>query len=201
MIFNTLQRKGVFILLFLIVCIFVVPRQFIRNNHDFFLLQEVEEVETDTPISRQGSQQTPVRIHKTASKNRRTPARVELNAADSTALEAIRGIGPYYASRIIRYRERLGGYYSIEQLKELNMKYFDVDSLALFFTVNPELIVKRNLGAMDFKEALRHPYLEYEAVKQIFNAKRKFGTISHSLLEEKQILPPDILKKIKPYFQ
>lgn len=201
MIFNSLQRKGVFVLLFLIVCILVIPRQFTRKNHDFFLLQEADGIETTLPSPLRDSSQVSKRIHKTTSPNRHILSQTELNTADSVALEAIRGIGPYYASRIIRYREQLGGYHSIEQLKELKMQYFDVDSSAHFFTVNPALIVKRDLNVLEFKTVLSHPYLEYNDVKRIFNAKRKFGTVSHSLLEEKQILPSDILKKIKPYFQ
>lgn len=201
MIFNSLQRKGVFILLFLITCILVIPSQFISKNHDFFLLQEADGIENTLLSPIRDSSQTPKPIHKTSSANRRILSQTELNTADSIALEAIRGIGPYYASRIIRYRKRLGGYHSIEQLKELKMQYFNIDSSAHFFTVNPALIVKRDLNTMEFKTVLSHPYLEYKDVKRIFNAKREFGTVSYPLLEEKQILPDDILKKIKPYFQ
>ena len=48
---------------------------------------------------------------------------VDINRADSAALDALPGIGPYLASRIISYREELGGYTSIEQL--MDIKYFD----------------------------------------------------------------------------
>ena len=37
--------------------------------------------------------------------------KLELNTADSTALVALRGIGPYYARKILAYRDRLGGFY------------------------------------------------------------------------------------------
>ena len=54
---------------------------------------------------------------------------------------------------------------------------------------------------MSFKAILRHPYLEYEDVQTIFNAKRKYDSISIQLLDGKQVLPAYKLKKIKPYFQ
>jgi competence protein ComEA len=44
---------------------------------------------------------------------------VELNSADSTALESLPGIGPSFASRILKYRKLLGGYVDVEQLKEV----------------------------------------------------------------------------------
>ena len=44
---------------------------------------------------------------------------VDLNRADSLELLKVSGIGPYYAGKIVEYRERLGGFVSINQLTEL----------------------------------------------------------------------------------
>ena len=99
------------------------------------------------------------------------------------------------------YRQRLGGFYAVRQLKELKMNHFNVDSCAGVFTVDPSKIVKYRLDTMSFKAILRHPYLEYEDVQMIFNAKRKYDSLSFQLLEEKKVLPAYKLKKIKPYFQ
>lgn len=193
MLFNASQKKGILLLLGMMICLIVIPRQFLRNEVDWFILTEEVPVETDSlspftkPTSTYPSQKPKVKV--------------ELNSADSGLLTTVKGIGPYYASKIIRYRQRLGGYVEVRQLKELKLKYFDVDSLGYQFTVNPKLIVKREMDTMSFKAILRHPYLEYEDVKLIFNAKRKYQTISYSLLEEKKILPAYKLKKIKPYFK
>ena len=45
---------------------------------------------------------------------------IEINGADTTLLMKIPGIGSYYASRIVRYRERLGGFASAQQLEEID---------------------------------------------------------------------------------
>ena len=45
--------------------------------------------------------------------------RIELNGADSATLVGVRGIGPLTAGRIVRYRERLGGFVRVEQLLEV----------------------------------------------------------------------------------
>jgi hypothetical protein len=129
------------------------------------------------------------------------PAPVELNGADSLALVKIRGIGPYYASRILRYREQLGGFHDASQLKELRLAHLDIDTLLPLFTVDATLVRKKAMDTMTFTSLLRHPYLEYEDVVLIFNAKRASGdSLSYSLLERKKVLVPRKLRKIKPYF-
>ena len=45
--------------------------------------------------------------------------RTDINRADSAAFDALPGIGPYYAARMIEYRNRLGGYSRTEQLLEI----------------------------------------------------------------------------------
>ena len=46
--------------------------------------------------------------------------KLDLNSADSEALLSLRGIGPYYASKILDFRRRLGGRFSsIDQLLEI----------------------------------------------------------------------------------
>ena len=179
------ERKGLLILLILISCLIILPRQLKLKKQKVFVLVPPTEIPDslyqDRPVLK--------------------AAPLELNPADSSALIAIRGIGPYYASRILRYRERLGGFYAVRQLKEIKMTYFNVDSAAHLFTVNPQLIRKKDLNSMSFKEVLRHPYLDYEEVKLIFNAKNKYKKISFDTLQQRKILPAYKLKKIKPYFR
>lgn len=59
------------------------------------------------------SEQNPFR------KKYRTQTLIDINQMDSAALEQLPGIGPKLSQRIIRYREKLGGFYSIEQLQEV----------------------------------------------------------------------------------
>lgn len=177
------EKKGLLVLLLLIVALIVIPRQIKHKKTDAFLLQTPHSIADSIRMAFPAEQEP-----------------IELNSADSATLVQIRGIGPYYAAKIIRYRERLGGYYRTEQLKELRLTYFNVDSSAHLFTVNPGLIRKKDLNTLTFKEVLRHPYLEYEDVKLIFNAKNKYKKISMDTLEKRKILPVYKLKKIKPYF-
>jgi competence protein ComEA len=101
-------------------------------------------------------------------------AKLELNIADSSALVTLDGIGPSYASRIIKYRSMLGGFISMEQLKEV---YGFTDELFKKVkdrtTVDASLIKKIDLNKDDFKTINKHPYISYEQTKSIFDWRRK----------------------------
>jgi competence ComEA-like helix-hairpin-helix protein len=92
----------------------------------------------------------------------------ELNATDSIQLQKIPGIGIKTASRIIQYREKLGGYVHIDQLKEV----YGIDSarflqIATYLLVNPNHIRKININTASIKELVQHPYIDYSLAKSI----------------------------------
>jgi len=127
--------------------------------------------------------------------------KIELNSADTNSLTKIVGIGKYYAKKIINYRIRLGGYINLDQLKEINMQYLDVETIVPHLYLNKDLIIKRDLNTLSFKELLKHPYLDYNDVQLIFQAKTKYNKISVKLLQQKGILILSKIQKIQPYFK
>lgn len=197
MLFNASERKGVFLLLLLIIGTIVLPRRFLAKEADFFLLPA--EIIGDTIFIKADSNSS--QVIKTFPRQTKRTISIELNTADSSSLVQVKGIGPYYAAKIIRYRNQLGGFYTVKQLNDLKMKYFNVDSCAHLFRVDTTLIRVSDLDTMSFKAVLRHPYLAYEDVQLIFNARQKYGHLSYRLLEEHKILTTYKLKKIKPYFK
>lgn len=105
---------------------------------------------------------------------------VDLNTVDSLTLVELPQIGAYTASRIIAFREKLGGYVDKEQLRDVK----GMDS-ARFATVEPYIIlgdaepVKIDVNRADFKTLVHHPYLNYEQVKRIVNQREKRGMIKN----------------------
>jgi hypothetical protein len=197
------ERQGMLALCLLIVLFFSLPELLKSGEVQPFLLARAEAIEhARVVVPPSDTLQAPGTAPRLSSFPRRVPpAPVELNSADSAALVRVRGIGPYYASRILRYRELLGGFHSTSQLRELNARNLVVDSVLPFLTVDARLIRKKAMDTMSFTSLLRHPYLEYEDVALIFQAKRAAGdSVSYSLLEERKVLVPRVLKKIKPYF-
>lgn len=126
---------------------------------------------------------------------------IELNSADSIELESVRGIGPAFASRIIRFRKRLGGFYRKEQLLEVyGMDSVKYDQLKDLIKVNAGLINKINLNTFTFDEIRRHPYLTYKQMNTIIQYRSQHGTFkSIDDLMKIAILNDEIIRKIEPY--
>ncbi|MEL6390325.1 MAG: helix-hairpin-helix domain-containing protein [Bacteroidota bacterium] len=97
--------------------------------------------------------------------------RVNLNTATIDQLKSIKGIGKFLSEQIIDYRERLGGYHSIDQLRELEyLRPETYDAIKSQIYVNGA-ITKFIPMALTFKEVLRHPYTDYESTKLLYNIK------------------------------
>ena len=122
---------------------------------------------------------------------------VDLNQADTILLKRIPGIGSYYARRIRQYGEQLGGYISIDQLKEI--PDFPAQALA-WFRISPQPVRKLSVNKTDFKGLVHHPYLSYEQVKAIFEHRRKYGKImSIRQLSTEDAFSEGDLKRLEPY--
>ena len=79
------------------------------------------------------------------------------------------------ASRIHRYRSRLGGFVSMEQLYEIRgMDTARFEAIKPYIILEANEITKINVNQDEFKALLRHPYLEYEQVKAIVNQRNRW---------------------------
>jgi DNA uptake protein ComE-like DNA-binding protein len=126
---------------------------------------------------------------------------IELNSADSAALVSLPGIGPGFASKILRYRDKLGGYVAREQLLEVkgldSARFTQIKDL---LTLDTAGIRKMDLNTVTFKTMLSHPYFEYYLVKAIFNYKDRVRTFdSVGQLRNIETIYPELYDKIIPY--
>ncbi len=130
----------------------------------------------------------------------RSKTKLELNSADSLQLLELRGIGPAFTKRILKYRSLLGGFVSVNQLSEVyGMEDELFQSLKNEVSINPSLARKIDLNNENFKELNKHPYLSYEDMKAIFNYRRKNGPIN-SLEQVKEIISDETAyNKLLPY--
>ena len=84
--------------------------------------------------------------------------KIDLNAADSTALDALPGIGPFYAAKLVEHRKELLGYSYPEQLMDIYR--FDqekFDALKDLVMVGPS--EPYPLWALPEEELEKHPYI------------------------------------------
>ena len=145
-----------------------------------------------------------IRIEKQKQKNESVnlaKISVEINSADSAQLVKLRGIGPTFSSRIIKFRELLGGFYSKRQLLEVyNFPEETYDDVKNNISVDSTLLTKIRINFADYKELIRHPYLKKEKVASIIELREKNGAFdSLNQIFETGLFERAEFDKIKPY--
>lgn len=99
---------------------------------------------------------------------------LNLNLADTTELKKIPGIGSGIARLIVGRRKMLGGFYRIEQLKEIHL---NVDSLRGWFSIRTEDIQRINVNRAGVERLRAHPYINFYQAKAIVEYRRKKGKL------------------------
>lgn len=126
---------------------------------------------------------------------------IVLNNADTTTLRKVPGIGSYFARKIVEYRERLGGYYRVQQLLEIN----DFPETAVSFFIIPDSTLpsrKLNINHLSLNELKRHPYINFYQARAITDYRRLHGRIE-SLQQLKLIrdFTPEAIERLEPYVE
>ena len=122
---------------------------------------------------------------------------VDLNRADTSELKRIPGIGSAIARRIASYRQQLGGYHDLGQLKEINL---DHERLRPWFYVDTAAICRINLNTASLGALSRHPYLNFYQAKAIWEYRQKNGSLDklHALALFDEFNEAD-LRRLAPY--
>ena len=127
---------------------------------------------------------------------------ISLNTSDTLELRKVPGIGPHFARKIARYRERLGGFVSKEQLLEIQdfpesaLPYLNLSSAE---TSN---IHRLNINKATSEQLRNHPYITYLMARQILDYRRLRGTIRDlNDLRLLQTFTPETIKKLRPYVE
>ncbi len=139
---------------------------------------------------------------KTASENyeETTSLKIEINSATPEEWQQLRGIGDYFAQKICGFRDKLGGFVSIDQISET---YNLPDST--FQKIKPFLVLegdgkKINVNTALPKDLAAHPYLNWNQANAIVKYRDQHGTFtSLDQLDNVRILGSETLIKIKPY--
>lgn len=104
---------------------------------------------------------------------------LELNSADSSLLVGVRGIGPYYARSIIRYRQSAGGFVNIEQLRDIyGMTDENFTRIKVHVWVDTSLVQKININTASVARLKAHPGLNFYQARQIYELRRQKGKLN-----------------------
>lgn len=122
-------------------------------------------------------------------KERAVADRIEINTADTMIFEKLPGIGKALAKRIIKYRELLGGYYSVQQLREVYGLSAEVyQRISCMVWADSSRIRTLPISTASFRELARHPYIGYDLAKKIDRYRKSEIKVSlHRLLQDSVI--------------
>lgn len=130
-----------------------------------------------------------------------TKTLIEINTADSLSIVYLKGIGPGFTKRIIKYRTLLGGFHSINQLKEV---YGMTDStfalLSSQIKIDEQSITKIPINVIDFNSLRKHPYFNFQTAQAVINFRFKHGKLTEADVKALGVFSEEKLRLILPYF-
>lgn len=128
--------------------------------------------------------------------------RLDLNVADTAQLITVYGIGSKFSLRIVEYRERLGGFVSMNQLNEVyRLDTTAIGRLKKKFFVSPGFVPRQiQLNTVTEKELAAHPYISYKLAAAVVAYRFQHGYFAsiEDLVNLKLLTEKDF-QRIKPY--
>ena len=126
---------------------------------------------------------------------------IDVNTADTSAFISLPGIGSKLAARIVTFREKLGGFYSVEQIGETyGLPDSTFQNIKQYLNLDNAPVKKININTATVDEMKSHPYIKYSLANPIVayrNEHGKFSTIED--IKKVMAVTEDIYKKIAPY--
>ncbi|MBP3839022.1 MAG: helix-hairpin-helix domain-containing protein [Prevotella sp.] len=167
---------------------------FIRIKGDYRPASELfknEEKEAKNTVAPRDTTRYPVKIAE--------GEQVTLNGADSTTLKRVPGIGSGWARQILAYEKRLGGFVSVEQLREING--FPEECIK-FFNIHSPNVRKLNINKLTLNQLRQHPYINFYQAREICDYRKQKGKIQ-SLNELKLLkeFPAEKIAQLEPYIE
>lgn len=126
---------------------------------------------------------------------------IELNTADSSDLVSINGIGPTFAKRILAYRERLGGFRTVDQLTEVfGMDEEHYEQVKGNVKADSTYIRKINVNDATVSDLKKHPYIGPGVAQALVSYRKQHG-LFHSVAEIQKcnLVNADLYRKIAGY--
>ena len=126
---------------------------------------------------------------------------INLNTADTTEFTKIYGIGAFYAKQIIRYREKLGGYFTKEQLLEVwKMTPETYDKIKDHVFISEKDVKRIRINSVTIEELKAHPYLNWNKANSIIKMRiQRNGFKNIEELKESVLIDTETYEKLFPY--
>ncbi len=128
-------------------------------------------------------------------------ATIDINAADTSDFRKLRGIGPVLSRRMVAYRQKLGGFYSVDQLAEV---YGLPDSTLARMVPQLECdasnIRKININTADEAVLKQHPYIKYQMAAAVIAYRQQHGPFRIPAdIKKLHLVTDEVFEKLAPY--
>lgn len=126
---------------------------------------------------------------------------IDINTADTSAFIALPGIGSKLAARIVLFRQKLGGFYSVKQIGEVyGLKDSVFRRISPMLRCDSSLVRKIDINTADKEELTTHPYIRWQAANALVAYRSMHGAFdSLESLARIHNLDPGVIDKMKPY--
>ena len=184
--------------------IYGLPEATYLQLYDFIQLPERYVLAKKPVVPRQPKRTTTSTTAAQPTKNRKKILSVDINAADTALLKKLPGIGSKLSARIVKYRQLLGGYHTMNQLQEIyHMTDLGVASLQKSAYIAKEnQLQKLNINQSDAKTLAQHPYISWEMARAIVEHRQDYGEYrALDDLQEVYLMTEKVFEKIAPYLK
>lgn len=173
------------------------PNKPISNKLAFALLLELRKSQTD----KSHLQLLQPQLSKIVAQQNPFPANIDINAIDSASLDDLPGIGPSTARKIVKFRERLGGFYVTSQLMEIpKIDTLLIETLSKRIKIDPSKLIELNTK-VDFKQLYKHPYIGPSKAKIVGPFLQQHPNLSKEIWQKMQGITTEEKLKIAPYLK
>lgn len=126
---------------------------------------------------------------------------VDVNVADTAAFIDLPGIGSKLSNRIVSFREKLGGFYSIDQISEIyNLPDSTFQKIRPYLVLNSKAIKKININLATLDQLKAHPYIKYAVANSIVTYRQQHGNYTDiNDLKKLMLVSDDLYNKLLPY--
>ena len=166
-----------------------------------WLLESLETVRS-SPSNRKRPSASQRQRHPEQQHQQRQQRILDLNAADSAALEAMPYIGPVLAARICRFRNALGGFHAVEQLREVwGLKPEAAERLMPMFHTGRGVYHTLCADTATWFELKNHPYIDAKAASAIERYRRHHPLDSLEALADAIPITDSMIRRWSPYLR
>ncbi|MEM9416919.1 MAG: helix-hairpin-helix domain-containing protein [Bacteroidota bacterium] len=201
------EANGMLVLLLVSLIFLLIPpglkwyysrRPLVSHDEDIALLEDMLK---QLEAQRQSAKPRPA---KPTQRSRRPPKpqRFDINTANATQLRTIKGIGEILSARIVKFRDKLGGFVQLDQYEEvygLQPEVVDRLKRRAYISLNfrPQCL---DINTVDIQTLAAHPYLTYQQARAIVRYREQHGLFPHlEALKDLVLKDSTMLEKIRPY--